>query len=81
LLTPLSQQELAKRMDDKMILYVVRDEDLDILGIYEDAWDAEERTNELEAEGWQDITITDYKLNLDVELYLDTNVVEFGQKT
>ena len=61
------------------ILYVVRDEDLDILGIYEDAWDAEERTNELEAEGWQDITITDYKLNLDVELYLDTNVVPFGE--
>ena len=60
------------------ILYVVRDEDLDILGIYEDAWDAEERTNELEAEGWQDITITDYKLNLDVELYLDTNVIPFG---
>jgi len=60
-------------------LYVVRDEDLDILGIYEDAWDAEERTNELEAEGWQDITITDYKLNLDVELYLDTNVVPFGE--
>lgn len=62
-----------------MILYVVRDEDLDILGIYEDAWDAEERTNELEAEGWQDITITDYKLNADVELYLDTNVIEFGK--
>lgn len=61
------------------ILYVVRDEDLDILGIYEDAWDAEERTNELEAEGWQDITITDYKLNADVELYLDTNVIEFGK--
>lgn len=62
-----------------MRVYTVQDYYGNIMGIYEDLPDAEDRLEELTDDGLEDLFINDYLLNADVTLYDATNVVEFKQ--